>query len=482
MKMRREQDSLGERAVPEEAYYGIQTVRAQENFPVSGRHERPELVRAYTLVKKAAALVNMEMGYLDTGRGAAIVQAADEILSGTLADQFPVDLFQAGAGTSFNMNVNEVIANRALEILGRERGAYGYLSPNDHVNRSQSSNDTFPTASHIAILIEADRLNTVLINLAHALELKGDEFSSLPKSGRTHLMDALPVTLGDEFRAYKTAILRAAERIRQRSDDLCEVAIGGTATGTGANTPPHYRERVIRKLSELTSRDLHPARDSMEALQSRSPMAAFSGALRELAGELIRIANDLRLMASGPTEGFSEIMLPPVQPGSSIMPGKVNPVMAECLDMICFQIIGYDTTVALASHAGQLDLNVMTPVMTANILESVALLNNYLPVFQSRCIEGILADAERMRTGAELNPSLATLLTPRTGYLVAAELAKEAIEKHQSIRDLVVAKGMMSEQEADSLFDLHAVSDNRYRHQSNRDESSDTSKPGGEER
>ena len=388
MKMRMEMDSIGKKEIPDDSYYGIQTLRAIENFPVSGRRERPEFIRAYALVKKAAALTNMELGIIDKKKGGAIVKAADEIIGGMFADQFPVDVFQAGAGTSFNMNVNEVLANRALEILGKKRGEYEYLSPNDHVNRSQSSNDTFPTASHIAILLEADHLQKVILGLANAFKHKGENISS-PKSGRTHLMDAVPVTIGDEFLAYGSAIKRAAKRIQERRNDLLEVAIGGTATGTGINSPKFYRENVIQKLAELTSLELVPARDSLEALQSRSQMAAFSGSLRELALELIKIANDLRLMGSGPTSGLNEIILPPVQPGSSIMPGKVNPVMAECLNMISFQIIGNDTAVSLAAQAGQLDLNVMTPIMTFNILESISILNNYLPIFQSRCIEGI---------------------------------------------------------------------------------------------
>jgi aspartate ammonia-lyase len=461
-KTRLERDSIGDKEIPAEVYYGIQTIRAIENFPVSGQRERPELVRAYLLVKKAAALTNMELGSVDRKRGTAIVKAADEVLGGNFNDQFPVDLFQAGAGTSFNMNINEVLANIALEILGKEKGDYEYLSPNDHVNRSQSSNDTFPTASHIAILMEADALITVLDNLAYAFELKGDEISFIPKSGRTHLMDALPVNIGDEFRAYGSAIKRAAERIREQRKHLLEVAIGGTATGTGVNAPPLYRKKIIEKLSELTSFELIPARDSHEALQSRSQMSAFSGALRELALELIRIANDLRLMGSGPTAGLSEIFLPPVQPGSSIMPGKVNPVMAECLNMVSFQIIGNDNAVSLAAQAGQLELNVMTPVMTSNILESIFLLNNYLPVFQSRCIDGILAYKEHLRTVAEINPIMATLLSPKIGYLQAAKLAKEAMETKQPIKDLAIKKGIISKEEADKLFDLENIAKNRY--------------------
>ena len=285
----------------------------------------------------------------------------------------------------------------------------------------------------------------------------------MPKSGRTHLMDAVPVTIGDEFLAYGSAIKRAAERIHERRNDLLEVAIGGTATGTGINTPKFYRENVIQKLAELTSLELVPARDSLEALQSRSQMAAFSGSLRELALELIKIANDLRLMGSGPTSGLNEIILPPVQPGSSIMPGKVNPVMAECLNMISFQIIGNDTAVSLAAQAGQLDLNVMTPIMTSNILESISILNNYLPVFQSRCIEGIQVNEEQLRKVAGINPSLATLLSPKIGYLHAAELAREAMKTNQPIKDIAVKKGILSKEEADNLFDLEKISKNRYR-------------------
>lgn len=463
MKMRLEKDSLGEKEIPATAYYGIQTFRAIENFPVSGRSESPELIRAYVTVKKAVALANMELGTLDKERGDAILKAAEEILVGKLNDQFPIDIFQAGAGTSFNMNINEVLANRALEIMGRKRGEYEYLSPNDHVNRSQSSNDTFPTASHIAIIMEADILHTVINNLGSSLKLKGDKFISIPKSGRTHLMDAMPVTIGDEFLAYSSAILRAGERIHERRNDLLEIAIGGTATGTGVNTPPFYRETVVGKLCDLTSLDLHPASNSLEALQSRSQISAFSGALRELALELIRIANDLRLMGSGPTAGLGEINLPQVQPGSSIMPGKVNPVMAECLNMVSFQIIGNDTAVSMASQAGQLELNVMTPIMTNNILESLKLLNNYLPVFKSRCIDDIVTNEENLKNIIGMNPSLATLLSLKIGYLGAAELAKEAIEKKKSIRDLAVLKGILSAEEADQLFDLKTISKNRYR-------------------
>jgi aspartate ammonia-lyase len=461
--MRQEQDPLGMRDVPSDAYYGIQTLRAVENFPVSGRRERPELIGAYTLIKKAAARANMDLGYLDRQRGDAIVAAADEILAGKFSDQFPVDIFQAGAGTSFNMNVNEVIANRALELLGHGRGDYAFLSPNDHVNLSQSTNDTFPAASHIAIIREAMDLDRVLADLAAALHRKGDTFASLPKTGRTHLMDAIPVMLGDEFHAYGAAVTRSALRIRQRRDGLLELAIGGTATGTGANAPEGYRERVIGNLRALTDLDLVPAANSFEALQSRAQIGAFSGALRELALELIRIANDLRLMNSGPGAGLDEIQLPPVQPGSSIMPGKVNPVMAECVDMIAFQVIGNDTAVAMAVQAGQFELNVMVPVMVHNVLESISLLTHYLPVFTVHCIEGITANEDRLLLHVGTNPILATMLTGKTGYLKAAEIARESMERHRTIRDLAVEKGILTGEEADAMFDLHAIARNRYR-------------------
>lgn len=451
--VRLEKDSLGEKEIPEEVYYGIQTGRAIENFPVSGIRERPEFILAYVYIKKAACITNMQLGLLETSKGDAIVKACDEIIDGGFGDQFPVDVFQAGAGTSFNMNVNEVIANRALEILKKKKGDYNFLSPNDHVNMAQSTNDTFPTASHISVIIAVDRLLPVLNDLSLAFSDKAKEFCDIAKSGRTHLMDAMPVTLGDEFYAYSTAISRASKRIKERRDDLLELPIGGTATGTGANTHPEYRKRVIEELSSLTSLDLKSARDSFEALQSRSQLVAISGSLKELAIELIRVANDLRLLSSGPTTGLYEIELPAVQPGSSIMPGKVNPVMAECLNMICFQVVGNDTTVSISGQAGQMELNVMTPVMTYNILSSIAILTNYLPAFEKRCVRGIKANEKKCKAYLDLNPSLATLLNPKIGYLKAAEIAKESLEEGISVKELVVKKGILGEEEAREIFE-----------------------------
>jgi aspartate ammonia-lyase len=449
---RLERDSIGSKMVPDEAYYGIQTTRAVENFPVSGIRERREFINAYILLKKAAATANMKLGALDQQKGEAILCACDDVLTERFADQFPVDVFQAGAGTSSNMNVNEVIANRSLEILGHMKGEYEYLSPNDHVNMAQSTNDTFPTASHIAVIGEADRLIINLRELAAHFHKKGDEFLRVQKIGRTHLMDAVEVTLGNEFHAYGVAIDRAAERISQARNGLLEVPLGGTATGTGVNAAAGYRKMVIDELSNLTGLTLLPSRDYFEGLQSRSQLVSYSGAMRELAFELVRIANDLRLLGSGPAAGIGEIVLPTVQPGSSIMAGKVNPVMAECLDMVAFQVIGHDTAVSLAAQAGQLELNVMTPVMTYNILEATAILNAYIPVFGERCIAGITADEVRCRSHIENNPMRATLLVPKIGYIRAAELAKESTASHRSVRKIAVEMGLITEKEADELF------------------------------
>lgn len=449
--------------LPDMCYWGIQTARAVQNFPVTGRKERPVFIHAYAQVKKAAAIANMALVELDSSRGSAIVQAADEIMTGVFDDQFPVDIFQAGAGTSFNMNLNEVIANRALEILGHNKGEFKFLSPNDHVNLGQSSNDTFPTASHLAIIQAVDEFDPVLRSISKAFYEKANEFAFIPKPGRTHLMDAVPILLGDEFHAYGIAIERCADRLRDQRMHLLEIPLGGTATGTGVNSHPEFRKTVFQELRRLSSLDLVYARDSFEALQSRSQLVMVSGALRSLALELIRIANDLRLLGSGPHAGIGEISLPAVQPGSSIMPGKVNPVMAECLNMVAFQVIAYDTAVALAAQAGQLELNVMTPVMTYNILESLAMLTSYLPVFETRCIRGITADKERCRTGIEGNPMLATILAPRIGYLKAAELAIESEQTGRPVKELAIEKGIISMDEADVLFDSNNLARKVFR-------------------
>jgi len=453
MKTRTERDSLGERNVPADAYYGIQTLRAKENFPISGITARPEFVNAYAMVKKAAAMANMDVGWLEPKIGRAIIAACEEILDGKLRDQFIVDVYQAGAGTSFNMNFNEVIANRALELIKRKKGEYSVINPNDHVNMAQSTNDTYPTAMRLCILMVAQGFLDNLENLRKAFAKKGMEFERVLKSGRTHLMDALPITLGQEFAAYSVAIKKARNLIKENLKLLEEVPLGATAVGTGANTHPDYQRQVVNRLREVTGLNLIEAEDPREMLQSRLELASFSSSLKELSLELIRISNDLRLMNSGPVTGWGEIRLPATQPGSSIMPGKVNPVMAECMNMICFQIMGNDLAVSMAVQAGQMELNVMNPVMIHNILESMVLLNNYIPVFIAKCISGIEADEERCKSYLEKNPSIATFLAPHIGYMKSAEIAKEALKRDMSVRDLVIEKGLLSKKDLDRIFD-----------------------------
>jgi aspartate ammonia-lyase len=455
--MRLEKDSMGKRGVPDDAYYGVQTMRALDNFPVSGRRERPELVRAYAMIKFAAARTNVRLGVLDGFKGKAIERAAKRVMDGDLADQFPVDVFQAGAGTSFNMNVNEVIANVALETLGRKKGDYAFISPNDHVNRGQSTNDTFPTASHIAAAWMAGILIVRLSEVEKILIRKSNAFQSVTKSGRTHLMDALPVTMGQEFHAYAGAISASKRRLEQRCDDLMPVPLGGTAVGTGMNAHPEFASMTIDELARISKLPLTEMSDKPLGLQSRSPLMGVSGALRELAVEIGRIANDLRLMASGPTTGLGEIILPEVQPGSSIMPGKSNPVMVECLNMICYEVIGNDLAIAMASQAGQLELNVMTPLITHKVLDSLSLLNNYLPSFEKRCLRGIIANEERSSMWLDRNPILITHLTPRIGYLEAAEIAKEAMSGGRSVVDIIVDRKLMSRREAEEALDANRM-------------------------
>jgi aspartate ammonia-lyase len=452
MKTRIEVDSLGEKRVPMEVYYGIQTLRAVENFPVSGIKAPTVFVRAYVMVKKAAATANMHVGWLDQKIGSAIIKACDEILDGKFLDQFVIDAFQAGAGTSFNMNVNEVLANRALEILGSEKGDYKSVSPNDHVNMAQSSNDTFPTALHVATLMALQPLLNELDMFSEAFEKLGEKHVDFIKSGRTHLQDALPVTIGQEFNAYAVALKNAREQLQTRSRRLEELALGGTAVGTGINAHPKFKKIAIAELVKMTGFNLRAAKNPFEALQSRNAIAAVSGALKELALELIRIANDLRLLSSGPTTGLAEIGLPPVQPGSSIMPGKVNPVMAECLDMIAFQVVGNDLALSLAVQAGQLDLNVMTPVIMHNILQSIQLLTNYLPVFTKKCVEGITVDKKRCADYVEKNPSLAVFLSSHIGYLEASKIAKQSLEEKRSVKEVAVEKGILKPKRAEQIF------------------------------
>ncbi|PYQ14141.1 MAG: aspartate ammonia-lyase [Acidobacteria bacterium] len=433
-----EKDSLGEREVPVEAYYGVQTVRALENFPISGMRAHPALITAHATLKKAAALTNRELGNLDPKIAVAVIQAADELLEGGLRDQIVVDVFQAGAGVSFNMNCNEVIANRAIELLGGRRGDYQLVHPNDHVNMAQSTNDTFPTSLRLSSLTMIRELDPVLERLEKAFAAKGREFDGIVKSGRTHLQDAVPVRLGQEFAAYAVTVGRCRGRILACRETLSEIGIGGTAVGTGINTHPEYRARMVAHLSKLTGHDLRNSPDMREAMQSQFPLADLSSALKLLALELIRIANDLRLLSSGPRTGLAEIQLPAVQPGSSIMPGKVNPVMPEVLNMVAFQVVGNDLTVALAVQAGQLELNVMMPAMIYTVLQSMEILKNTLEVFRTRCLEGITADAARCERYALDSVGIATALNRHLGYAAAAEVAKESMRSGKSIYQIVV--------------------------------------------
>lgn len=442
-----EKDSLGEKAVPANAYYGVQTARALENFRASGLTHPESLLRAYVSIKKAAALANRRLGMLDKRRAQAIRWACDEILEGKHHEQFHLDAYQAGAGTSYNMNVNEVVANLALEKLGRSRGDYGYLSPNDHVNMAQSTNDTFPAAMNVAVLLEMHPLDGVLRRLASSLKAKGKQFRAIVKSARTHLQDAVPITLGREFTAYAEAIETARQELVRRSELLQKVPLGGTAVGTGLNAHPRFPEEAARQLSRITALRLKPADDAVFPIQSNFRIAAVSGAMRDLALELIRIANDLRLLSSGPTTGIFEITLPAVQPGSSIMPGKVNPVMAECLNMISFQVVGNDLATALAVQAGQFDLNVMMPVMAYNILQSMRLFTNYIPDFVEKCVDGITANKERCRQYFERSVGLATALNPHIGYLNAAAIVHESRATGDSIKNLTIKRDIMTARE-----------------------------------
>ncbi|HZM91217.1 MAG TPA: aspartate ammonia-lyase [Blastocatellia bacterium] len=459
MQPRIERDSLGERELPADVYYGIQTARAIENFPISGWKPYPSLVTATIQIKKAAARTNAALGALDSRIATAIETAADEILAGKLRDQFVVDPFQAGAGTSHNMNANEVLANRAIELLGGEKGDYSLVHPNDHVNMSQSTNDVVPTAMRLSALGEVDNLVITLDQLAAALQTKSREFDRIVKSGRTHLQDAVPLRLGQEFGAYATAIRKNADRIVRSAEELKEIGLGGTAVGTGLNAVPGYRGRVVEELSRISNQQLRATGDYFEAMQSMSPFVGLSSALRTAATDVLRITNDLRLLSSGPNTGLAEVSLPAVQPGSSIMPGKVNPVMPEMTAMVCFQVMGNDLVVASAAQAGQLELNVMMPVIAFNLLMSLSILTNALRVFRERCIEGIEANKERGGWYVEHSVALVTALNPRIGYARAAEIAKRAMSKGKTIRETIAEEGLLTPQELADVMDTLSMTE-----------------------
>ncbi|MBF0492291.1 MAG: aspartate ammonia-lyase [Deltaproteobacteria bacterium] len=454
MNHRQEKDSLGSKKIPSQAYYGVQTARALENFPISGWTAHPGFLEATILVKKAAALVNAQLGLIPPKLSKTIARVCDEILKGKWRDQFVVDVFQAGAGTSHNMNVNEVIANRANEILGTARGTYSPIHPNDHVNRCQSTNDMIPTAIRLAALQELQKFLPTLTQLIQIFKKKSKQLNSVIKSGRTHLQDATPIRLGQEFSGYTQCLENHLQRIQATKKDLLKIGLGGTAVGTGMNTHPQYRKKIAQKLSQLSGEKLVPASNFFEAMQSLAPFTHLSGTLRNLTLDLIRIANDLRLLASGPRTGLAEIQLPAVQPGSSIMPGKVNPSIAEMLNMTCFFVLGLDESIKLASQAGQLELNVMMPLVAYSLPWSVTLLTNALKIFGERCVEGIQADNERCLFYAENSTSIATALAPKLGYAKTAELIKEAIRSKKNVRAILIEQHILSPEEIEELFHL----------------------------
>ena len=452
MKFRLDQDSLGKVKIPSDAYYGAFTGRAIKQYHVTGNKAHENLIKSFVMIKRSAAVANMKTKAIDAKRGKAIVSACDKILSGKHIDQFVVDMINSGAGTAFNMNSNEVVANVALEILHKKKGEYQHLHPNDHVNMSQSSNDTYPTAMHVAILMNLKDTIFGIDKLIKSLTKKSKQFSSYKKIGRTHLMDALPVTLGNEFAAYVTSITKARNVIVAAQKELQNVALGGTAVGTGANTPKGYRKIVISELAKISKLPIKPEKNMQYALQSKFAVSNLSGALRNLALEINKLANDIRLMASGPIAGLAELGIPTVHAGSSIMPGKVNPSLAECMNMICFNIIGNDTAVSNAAQAGQFELNVMLPGMLKCILESTDMLKNFLPIFSANLIDGLTANRDKLRKDIENSPVIVTLLTPKIGYVKSAELFKESLKTGKTIRELVVSKKLLSNKEIDSLF------------------------------
>src|SRR5580765_6367465 len=449
---RTERDPLGEVQVPADAYYGAQTQRAVENFPISGLRAPDDLITATILVKKAAAEANAELGRLESDVAGAIVKAADEILSGSLRDQFVVDVYQAGAGTSHNMNANEVLANRASEILGEPRGTYKKVHPNDHVNEGQSTNDVFPTATRLALLLGAASLVAAARTLSDSLSRKSDEFADTLKTGRTHLQDAVPMTLGQEFGGYAACVRRGAEDVAQASEQLLELNIGATAVGTGLNAGDDFRRLAVGNLSRYTGLKLQPALNLFRVTQSMGDVLAYSGAMRRLAVEVGKVASDLRLLSMGPRAGLAEISLPAVQPGSSIMPGKVNPSVPEMVNQVVFQVIGCDQTVALACEAGQLELNVMMPVIAWNALHASTILREAMRTLTTLTVDGLTANPDRARELLERSTATATALSPYIGYAATAEIAKEAVKTGKTIRELVLSRGLLDAKQLDAVL------------------------------
>jgi aspartate ammonia-lyase len=453
MKMRVERDSLGECEVPFRAYYGIQTQRALQNYAISGYRAHPLLIRAMGMIKQAAASANNRLKLIDEKRAKAIARASQEVIAGKWNDEFVVDVYQAGAGVSFHMNANEVIANRAIEFLGGRRGDYHLCHPNDHVNCSQSTNDVFPTAMRLASVFLIDDVRRAVLELAKSFSRKAGEFDRVLKSGRTHLMDAVPIRLGQEFAAYATSMRRCEGVLEYALGLLKEVGLGGSAVGTGVNTHPRFQTLVVKQLSKVSGLELRPSDDLRYAMQSNLAMSVASAALRTLALELIRISNDLRLLSSGPNTGLTEIELPALQPGSSIMPGKVNPVMAELTAMVGFQTMGADLVTAMAVQAGQLELNVMMPAMAWNILHSAEILKNTIRALTTKCIDGISAKEDRCRYYANVTIALAAALNPYIGYANAAEIAKESVRTKRPVPEVALEKNLLDEKALREILD-----------------------------
>lgn len=451
MKKRKEKDSLGYIEIPDEVYYGVQTQRAISNFPISGIKAHPVFNKSYILIKKAASQANMQLGLLDKKKGKAIEKACDELLSGKLLENFVVDIFQAGAGTSHNMNVNEVIANRAAELLGGKKGDNNLVSSNDDVNMAQSTNDTYPTAMRIACLFLMNELKPVLKKLHKTFTHKAGEFKNIVKSGRTHLQDASPITLGQEFTGYSDIIKAHIRFIAESEKELLSLGIGGTAVGTGLNSHPEFAKIITKHLSLFTGFKFKPASDKFALMQSMYPFTNLSSMLKNFCADLTKISNDIRLLASGPATGFYEIKLPQVQPGSSIMPGKFNPSIPEMMNMVCYQVMGNDYIITLCSQAGQLELNVMMPLIAYNILLSIEILKNALKIFDEKCIKGITANQSKCRYYAENSISIITALNPVIGYLRAAEIAKEAVSSGKSIIEIVKERKILTEKQMKEL-------------------------------
>jgi aspartate ammonia-lyase len=459
-KFRTEKDSLGEFPVPDDAWYGIQTARAVENFPISGRRPDTDFIIAHARIKRAAAVVNEAAGALEPQLAQAIIKASDQLIAGEYLDEFVVDRFQAGAGTSHNMNTNEVIANLANVALGGKKGEYKPVNPNDHVNMGQSTNDTIPTAIRLAALAKLPRLLTAIHGMADALDAIAQREINTVKSGRTHLQDAVPTTLGREFAAYAWILRRGAQQLQGTLPLLCETGLGGSAAGTGLNTVPHYATHVAEELARLTGLPIRAADDLAAQMQSMHDLQQLSGAIRALTLELTRIANDMRLLASGPRTGFGEIELPAVQPGSSIMPGKVNPVMFEMLNQVCYQVLGQDHAIALMAQAGQLELNVMMPALGSALFDAMDWLTHAVSVTTEKGLHGLKVHRERCRELAHTSVGLATLLNTSIGYSAAAIVAKESERSGRPVRDIVAEKGLMSSADFDRLVESAAIEGN----------------------